>query len=188
MRFITVIRPLAAAALTMSALGLAACGGDDAAGASPSASRDQQMRDAQLKFARCMREHGIEMPDPKPGQHGMELRVRAGTSPEKVGAADKACRKYMDKFKPPPMSEAQQKRFRDAALANARCMREHGIDIPDPTFGADGTATIKIGKGAGGGRLDPEDPRFQKAQKACAHLMPQLDGADGGPSTDEASP
>jgi hypothetical protein len=184
---ITVIRPLAAAVLTASALGLAACGGDDPAGASPSASRDRQMRDAQLQFARCMREHGIDMPDPKPGQGGIQLRVPAGTSPDKVDAADDACRKYMEKFKPPPMSEAQQKEFRDAALANARCMREHGVDIPDPTFGADGTATIKIRKGAGGNGLSPDDPRFQKAQKACEHLLPFAKGGDG-PSTQESKP
>src|SRR3954451_24072992 len=187
MRIITVVRPLAAAVLTTSALGLAACGGDDPA-ASPSASRDQQMRDAALQFAQCMREHGIDMPDPKAGQHGIQLSVPRGTSRDKVDAADKACRKYLEKFKPPAQSAAQQKEFRDAALANARCMREHGIDMPDPTFGADGSASIKLGNGSKGGGIDPHDPRFEKAQKACAHLMPGIGGADGGPSTEESSP
>jgi hypothetical protein len=188
MRIITVIRPLVAAVLTTSALGLAACGGDDPAGASPSASREKQMRDAQLNFARCMREHGIDMPDPKPGENGIRLSVPVGTSPDKVDAADKACQKYMEKVKPPEMSEAQQKEFRDAALAHSRCMREHGVDIPDPTFGPNGTATIKIERGKGGSGVDPDSPRFQTAQKACEKLMPQLGGADGGPSTDEAKP
>jgi hypothetical protein len=190
MRIITVIRPLAAAVLTTSALGLAACGGDDAAGDSPSASREQQMRDAGLEFAQCMREHGIDMPDPKPGSRGIQLSVKKGTSPDKVDAADKACRKYLEKFKPPAMSEAQQKQFRDAALAQARCMREHGVDMPDPTFGPNGTATIKMsrGPGKGGNGPGPNDPRFKAAQKACEKVGPQMLGGDGGPSTQESSP
>jgi hypothetical protein len=189
MRIITVIRPLVAAVLTTSALGLAACGGDDPAGASPSASRDKQMRDAQLQFAQCMREHGIDMPDPQPGQRGIQLSVPKGTSPDKVDAADTACRKYLEKVKPPEMSEAQQKEFRDAALANARCMRDHGIDMPDPTFDGAGRATIRIRGGQGGkGGVDPEDPKFQAAQKACEKYMPKRPGSDGGPSTEESSP
>jgi hypothetical protein len=190
MRSITVIRPLAAAVLTTSALALAACGGDDPAGASPSASRERQMRDAQLQFAKCMREHGIDMPDPTPGQRGINLRVPKGTSPDKVDAADSACRKYLEKVKPPELSEEQQKEFRDAALANARCMREHGIDMPDPTFDSSGRATIRIrgGQGPGkGGGLDPDSPKFQAAQKACEKFLPKRPGADGGPST-QSSP
>ncbi len=30
------------------------------------------------------------------------------------------------------MSAAEKEEFKKAALANARCMREHGIDFPDP--------------------------------------------------------
>jgi len=166
-----------------SALALTACGGNGAAGDDPSASREQ-MRDAALAFARCMREHGIDMPDPKTGG-GIQLALPKGTTPAEAQAADKACRKYLDKVKPPEMSEAQQKQFRDAALANARCMREHGIDMPDPTFGADGTATIRIGSGKGRTGLDPNNPRFQAAQKACAKYMPKI---DGGATTQEPSP
>jgi hypothetical protein len=187
MRILTVIRPLAAAAITASALALAACGGDDAAGDNPSANRDK-MRDAALDFARCMREHGIDMPDPKPGQGGVQLTVPDGKSQDEVQAADSACRKYLDKVKPQAMSEEQQKEFRDKALAMARCMREHGVDMPDPTFGPNGQATIKIGGGKGASNgMRPDDPRFQKAQEACQKLLPG-GGPGGGPSTQESSP
>ena len=185
MRTIIVMRPLAAAVLTTSALALAACGGEGAAGDDPTASR-QQMRDAALAFARCMREHGIDMPDPKPGQAGIQLTLPKGKTPAEADAADKACRKYLDKVKPPQMSEAQQKEFRDRALAMARCMREHGIDMPDPTFGADGSATVRIGSGKGRSGPDLNSPRFQAAQKACAKLGPRLGGE--GPATQESSP
>jgi hypothetical protein len=132
------------------------------------------MRDAQLKFAQCMREHGLDVPDPKPGDHGMRLSVPKGTSKDKVDAAQKACQKYLDKVKPPEMSDADKKKFHDAALANARCMREHGIpNFPDPTFGPDGGAQIKLGRGTG---IDPDSTKFQDAMKACEKLMPDAPG------------
>jgi len=52
--------------------------------------------------------------------------------------------------------------FKKEALANARCMREHGIDFPDPTFGDNGQFKQRIG-----GNIKPTDPKFQAAMKAC---------------------
>jgi hypothetical protein len=176
------IHILTAALLTMAALALAACGEEQNAGA-PTVDRDQKMRDAQLAFARCMREHGIDMDDPKPGERGIRLAIPKGVTPEKAEAADRACRKHLEAVKPPEMSEEQQKEFREAALAHARCMREHGIDFPDPTFGENGQATIRIGKGSG---VDPDDLKFKKAQEECADKAPNLDGE--GPETSESSP
>ncbi len=96
------------------------------------------MQDAALKYARCMRENGVDMPDPKIRDGGITMTGPKGgdVAPSKMDKADKACRKYLEAVKPPEMSEEEQKQFREAALANARCMREHGIDFPDPTFGA----------------------------------------------------
>ena len=60
-------------------------------------------------------------------------------------AADAACRKYLEAVKPPELSEAQQKEFKEAALAHARCMRENGIaNFPDPTFDENGGAQVRI--------------------------------------------
>jgi hypothetical protein len=179
----TLIRPLAAAALTTSVLALAACGDGSAAGEQPSASREAQMQEAQIKFARCMRDHGIEMGDPKPGQRGVQIAVPKGVSPEKAKAANEACKKYLDAIKPPELSEEQQKEAREAALAFSRCMREHGVDFPDPTFGENGQATIRMSPGSG---PDLNDPKVQKAQTACQSKMPQLGG--DGPETSEAKP
>jgi hypothetical protein len=182
MRLNLLIRPLVAAVLTTSALALVACGGDSA-GAETAADRDKAMRDAQIAFARCMREHGIDMADPRPGQRGIQLAIPDGVTPAKAQAANDACKKYLDKIKPPELSEAQQKQARDAALAHARCMREHGIDFPDPQFGANGEATIKIDKSSG---IDPEDPKFQRAEKECRGKGGGIFGA--GPETSEAKP
>jgi hypothetical protein len=183
MRIHTLIRPLLAAALMTSALGVAACGSDSGSGGEPASDSRQKMQDAALKFARCMREHGIDMEDPQPGQRGIRLSQPKGVSPQKMEAADQACRKYLEDVKPPELSEEQQKEFQEAALANAKCMREHGIDMPDPTFGANGEAQIRIGPGSG---INPDSPKFQEAQKACESTMP-FGGADG-PSTDEETP
>jgi hypothetical protein len=60
----------------------------------------------------------------------------------------------------------------DAALAYARCMREHGIsDFPDPKPGEG----IDIDAGIDAGAhpdLDPNNPQFQAANEACGGLFP----------------
>jgi uncharacterized protein involved in copper resistance len=151
---------------------LAACGSDPAA--DPAASTKKQMRDAQLAFAKCMREHGVDMPDPQPGERGFQVVESNGMPPAKARAAEEACRKYLDAIKPPELTDAQKKEFQEAALAHARCMREHGIDVPDPTFDSSGRATMKIGKGSG---VRPDDPDFKAAADACAKKLPMRAGA-----------
>jgi hypothetical protein len=160
-------RALAAALLAASAAGLAACGGDDA-GAGAAQSAGDRNRQAQVKFAQCMREHGIDFPDPGEGPVTVGGR---GTTPEEMKAAEKACAKYRDAIKPPELSDAQKAEFKEAALAHARCMREHGIDFPDPTFSEDGGARVRIGAGG----VEPDDDDFKAAEKACAGKLPKLE-------------
>ena len=165
------LRTVAVAALALAALALAACGGDDPAPASSGAGGrpkgpDAQTKKAMLDFARCMREHGINMPDPKfdeGGRGGVVIQEGGrGTTPEQQRAAEQACAKYQKAIKPPPISAEQQEKFRKAALANAKCMRDHGIDMPDPQFGENGAVQQRIG-----GNIKPTDPKFQAAMKAC---------------------
>jgi hypothetical protein len=172
---------LIAAALTLT---VAACGADPSSNGGSAADRETKMQDAALKYARCMRENGVDMPDPKLEQGGIRMTSPKGVSPSKMRTADEACHKIMDAVKPPEMSEAEQKEFRDAALANARCMREHGIDFPDPTFGANGEARVRIGRGSG---IDPESAKFKAAQKACESTMPKPPGGEGA-THEESSP
>jgi hypothetical protein len=55
-----------------------------------------------------------------------------------------------------------------SALAFAQCMREHGItDFPDPD--SHGGQEIKMRPGSD---LDPHNPVFRSAQRACQSLMP----------------
>jgi hypothetical protein len=115
--------------------------------------------DKMRNFAKCMREHGIDMPDPKTsgGEQGT-ISIEAGEGrpdDDKMKAASDACRKLLPnggEIKPPSPEELDKMR------KEAKCMREHGIDFPDPD---------PTGKGAAFS-MDAGDPKkFEEAAKAC---------------------
>jgi hypothetical protein len=165
------IRVLLAA--LVAAASLTACGSEKPT----SSDTEAKNRQALLAYARCMRQHGIDMPDPKFDSGGGVTMSQGGpgTAPvpkAKMDAAQKACEKYQKQVKAPPLSAEEQAEFRKAALANAKCMRAHGIDFPDPEFGANGEARVRIGKGSG---INPNSAKFQAAQKACSKFLPKRD-------------
>ena len=126
------------------------------------------MRKAMLDFSRCMRENGIDMPDPK--FEGGRVTMQVGgpgkeIDPAKMQVAEKACAKYRDAVKPPEMSEEKQAEFKKEALANARCMREHGIDMPDPTFDENGGARVELGRGHEPGVREVQEGRRRRAAR-----------------------
>jgi hypothetical protein len=165
---------LVAVAATAS---LAGCGAaKDPEPASAGKGQDATNRKALLDFARCMRQHGVDMPDPQ--FSGGRVTMKQSTkNPDTARAAEKACAKFRAQMKAPEMSAADKEEFKKAALANARCMRGHGIDnFPDPTFGEDGGARVKLDRS-----LNPESAKFKAAQEACRDTLP-----GGGPSTTTA--
>ena len=147
--------------LAACALGIAACGGEEDA---PTRSSDAANRQAELKFAECMREQGIDFPDP---QAGGPVKVAGDESPEEFREAAKACEEFREDLKPPELTEAQQQEFKQAALEHARCMRDHGVDFPDPTFSEDGGARVTLSRRG----LDPDDADFKKAETACSDKL-----------------
>jgi hypothetical protein len=173
------VRPLGVALAAVAALSLAACGGDPAAtasgdGSSSSSSSgiDAKTKQAELNFAKCMRQHGIDFPDPQFGEGGrVTQKVTAkGTSPEEMKAAEQACQHFRKDVKPPQMSEEQKQQNKSQALAYSRCMREHGVEgFPDPQFSEDGGAQLKIGPDNG---VNPNSPSFKAAEKACQRVQP----------------
>jgi hypothetical protein len=137
-------------------------GGGGNASASPTASVDPE--EQSRLFAQCMREHGVDVPDPDPNQHGGAVRVQssAGTN---IDAAMKACEKYLPTGKmatPDPQTLEKLRQF-------AQCMRDHGIDMPDPDAQSGG---LKIKKSGGPDAFRPDDPAFEAAQKACEDKLP----------------
>jgi hypothetical protein len=149
----------------VTALALAACGGGEGSGAAAK-SPQEKFQEAALKHAECMRRHGVDVPDPKPGR-GLVMDSR-DVNPEEFDRAVRACDKQVGKPPVPQLSEKEQREFRDAALKHARCMRAQGIDFPDPTFGANGEVRIELGKG---GAPPPDDPAFQAAESKCRKYL-----------------
>ncbi|MDQ1503416.1 MAG: hypothetical protein QOD57_1143 [Actinomycetota bacterium] len=141
--------------------------------------------DAMLAFARCMRDHGVNVPDPDTSGGGPGVVTFSAAAPgealdidtSKFQEADKACRDLLGDAGPQNMSPQQQQEAQDQALAFSRCMREHGVNMPDPTFGGQGQVTMKLDKDSG---LDPSDPKFEAAQQACGSAFGP-GGGKGGP-------
>jgi hypothetical protein len=151
------------ALLAVPLLALAACGGGSSgdgiasaggggasasasASARPSADQDQ----ARLRYARCMRENGVAMPDdprdiPKGG-----LAIS--------DKAMKACEKLAEDMggKAIGMNDPET---RDRFTKVAQCMRKHGFDFPDPP------------------NMPPPDfdggnkPRFDRSMKDCGKYL-----------------
>jgi hypothetical protein len=115
---------------------LAACASGSPASESPSKtpSTVQSFEDWQLAFASCMRDEGVDLPDP--GKDGSGAAISLGDAdPEAFTAASKTC---TDKLGAPPAPSSGDvpvsDRF-DDQLTMAECFREHGIDVPDPVKG-----------------------------------------------------
>lgn len=176
---------LATAAFLLMGLSLlaAGCGGDEPNGPSvadiesPSASasapnkkvpKDPKAR--AIAYSKCMRANGVEnFPDPD-AEGNLKLHAEPGNGMDPddptFQAADKACKYLM-----PGPSQGDRDKIRAANLKYSKCMRDNGIkSFPDPS--ADGTLQIQNEMG---GELDPTNPKYQAAEKACEKYM-----ADGG--------
>jgi hypothetical protein len=139
----------------------------DGAGAptgSASAEPSLSAEDRRVKFAQCMREHGVAMEDPGPGGG---FRVGGeGADLDKAREAMQACREFApggNRGRPDPAQEERVRQF-------ARCMREHGVEkFADPSSGR-----IMVDQEVTG------DPDFAAAREVCQReFLPSL-GA--GPS------
>jgi hypothetical protein len=189
----------ALAVVAVVATGCGGAGGDDAqvaslngngrnAGATETTAKKLDPADAARAFARCMRSHGVEMQDPKVDDQGrVQVQVGEageGTAPsesqmQKMEAADRACRHFMEDAQPSGakrLDPEQEARMRAQALAFAKCMRAHGVDMPDPQFGSGGRVTQEFRKG------NVSDRTFQAANKACMKQVGMKGGmVTGGP-------
>jgi hypothetical protein len=152
-------------AVAVTALALAACGGGEGSGGGQS--DQEKFQEFALKQARCLRRHGIDVPDPKPGR-GLIMDSRVA-NPEQFERAQRACEKEVGRPPVPQLSEQEQREFREAALKHARCMRDQGIDFPDPTFGANGEVRVEL-RGDGDGPR-PDDPAFKAAEEKCRKYL-----------------
>jgi hypothetical protein len=129
---------------------------------------------ALLDYAECMRDHGIDMPDPQISSEdggGILIEQEGGAEmdPEsdEFQQADEACQPILeDAMGDIEVDPEQQAEMQEQMLEFAQCMRDHGIDMEDPVFDENGRVEIRANGPDGGG--DPrEDEDFQAAQEAC---------------------
>lgn len=127
-------RLLPAVAAVGCAVLLAACGSSSS---NNSSSASRASNGAGLRFADCMRSHGVpNFPDPPAGGGGIQFKAGSGINPQSPAfqAAQKACGNLI----PGPTGGGPGSESRKLALLHlAQCMRRHGTStFPDPTSGA----------------------------------------------------
>jgi hypothetical protein len=189
------IRTLLIPVLVAVALALAACGSSGKNNNNGGSGDDDRAFEGAVRYAQCMRRHGVQMSDPERGSGGGILMKSGG--PGKKGAstddgaanpdspvfrtADRACGKYRVEpdggHQPDPQEQARRN---DALIAYARCMRGKGIDFPDPQISGNHVSQ-RLGRDA-----NPNAPKFRAADRAChpivARVMPG-GGGGAGPAT-----
>jgi hypothetical protein len=124
-----------------------------------------------LKFADCMRTHGVSnFPDPQ-ANGGTKLQIQSTNGSTEVNgvsvngpafqSALQTCHSDLPNGGQPGQLSASR---RKQALAFSECMRKHGItNFPDPTFSSGG-AQLRLTPSMG---IDPNSPAFKSAQAAC---------------------
>ena len=144
---------------------------------------EEDPEEVALAWAECMREHGIDVPDPEIDENGrvrvmiQSRRAAEGVRDDAFAEARDECGTPFGDEGPPQLSEEERQEMQETMLAFASCMREHGVDMPDPDF-SDGGARMQFRAGAGG--VDPESPTFQKAQEACQEVLEEAFGDGPG--------
>jgi hypothetical protein len=155
-----------ALALALCAIGLMACGGggSSASGGHESAADEEE---TQLEFAACMRAQGIEVEDPKPG----ESLTIGNTDDPATKKAIAACDHRLG-IAGQELSAEENEEFKEGWLAFAKCVREHGVDMADPTFKGNGKVLLD--------RTATASPAFESAREACQGKTLELSGINIG--------
>jgi hypothetical protein len=124
-----------------------------------------------LDYARCMRSHGVDEPNPyqRPGHVGLTIQIPP-PGPA-TSRADAACGHVVQKLTQTKQAGAQRElaAWLPALTRYAQCMRAHDIDMLDP----DTQGSLNLGDVPGitddFGRYSPQ---FRSADSACRHLLP----------------
>jgi len=115
---------------------------------------DAERDDLSRKFAGCMRDNGVDMPDPD-SEGGVAITSEASGDMEEMDKAFEACKDFLpnggEPVKPSAEDLESQREF-------AKCMRENGIDMPDPDPNGGMTQALEV----------PDDvDAFNAAIEAC---------------------
>jgi hypothetical protein len=174
---------LLAAACSADPPSTALPGATDAATPRPSASSTVDPRDAMLQYARCMRENGVDVPDPVDGNLTVDGR---GLTEEQMRAAESACAKWQQLAEPEDGGRELSEDEKQAFLDQAQCMRDRGWNVSDPEFDG-GRVSQKFQRspdGAAAGDPEPGDPQFEKDLQECGDEAGVEPPEDDGTGTD----
>ncbi|MFF4425987.1 hypothetical protein ACFY04_35320 [Streptomyces sp. NPDC001549] len=149
-----------AAVVTGLTLFATACANDSSAGKKDSSGGGGgggagTVADNAVKMRQCLREHGIDVPDPEPGQDPRGMTLGGDADPQKMQEAMKACGMSTGAGagKEPTQEE------KDKELEWIRCMRENGVALKDPEYNGGMKSATEIPKG--------QEKAFEEAQKKC---------------------
>lgn len=120
---------------------------DDAAAADP----DTQA----LRFAACMRDNGIDMPDPGPGPQGLGDAFQAVAQDSDRDTLQQALNTCQDLM---PQYAAQEQHTDDVMLDLAECLREQGLDVSDDPFNDAHLGNVDVGE-------------FSQAMEVCRDVL-----------------
>ena len=137
-------RPFGAAAIIVAALlALNACGGATGGGevATAGGQADRAATDAEetapldedaqaLAFAECMRDNGVDMPDPAPGLQGLVDAFQHGAADHDRSTVEQAlaaCQGLLPQY----AHDDGHVQDDEMMLELAECLREQGLDVPD---------------------------------------------------------
>jgi hypothetical protein len=119
--------------LLLVTIALGGCSGTDTKNAAPAPSRSADHVTQLRAYAKCMRENGVDMPDPNGDGVLTAPAVKAGGPVDKkLEAASEKCRPLLPADvggEPGKMSPEELARMRTLS----KCMRDNGVpDYPDP--------------------------------------------------------
>ena len=154
--------------------------GEEPTGEEPSQA-DLTDEERLLRFADCMRENGVDFPDPvveadgsvqfgfRPGAGGGGRLQELARDPD-LPAAREACEGLLEGLSFGPGSgNFDTTELQDTLLEFARCMRAKGVDMGDPDLSNFGPGGDDDGPGGGpfGGAIDFGDPDVAAALAVC---------------------
>jgi len=169
---------LVVSVLALCVFGLVACGGGSSSsgggasggGESASGSGGGSEEEEALEFTECLRAHGVEVEDPKPGQKNIELPESNDPTSKRAVAA---CKGKLGNAGQ-ELSAEEGVQFREGWLAFAKCVREHGVDMGDPEFLGPGKVHLD------NNGIDPSSPAFVAAREGCEGTLMEIAGISIG--------
>jgi hypothetical protein len=161
----------ALALVTLIGVISAGCGSNAPSGTGTGGDKKASDRDKAVKFAECIRAHGVsDFPDPD-AKNQFEYGVSVSLAVWK--RATTACR---DLQPPGTLSAKRTPKQQSASLRFAQCVRDHGVkDFPDPVNGEPVINTYKIPSSNKPGGMTILNAATQK----CGKVLGRAAGGQG---------